>query len=76
MSLFRRPRVAIIIQPRGLVRQSRVRARRRKREQKCLNGGIEVFNLKGHIVYRFLLPRELIHPRLSILADAIGAGIG
>jgi hypothetical protein len=31
---------------------------------------------KGHVFDRPLLPDELIHPRLSNLARAIGAGIG
>ena len=76
MSLFRSPGVAIVIQAHGLARQLRLPVRRRKREQKCLNGGIGQLDLKGHLDDRSLLPQELIDPRLSKPADAISAGIG
>jgi hypothetical protein len=47
-----------------------------KRERKGRDAGIEEFDLKGHVSDRTLLPNELIHPRLSNFARAIGAGIG
>jgi hypothetical protein len=45
-------------------------------ERKDLDTGIEEFDLKCDVVDCFLLPDELIHPRLSNLSRAIGAGIG
>ena len=47
-----------------------------KRKRKDLDAGIEEFNFKSYVFDRSLLPDELIHPRLSNLARAIGAGIG
>ncbi len=47
-----------------------------KRERKDLDAGIEEFDLAGHAFDRPRLPDELIHPRLSNFARAIGAGIG
>jgi len=46
-----------------------------EREGEGLDTWIEKFNLKGHVFDSALLPDELIHPRLSNLARAIGGGI-
>ena len=46
-----------------------------KRERKDFDAGIKEFNLKGNVFDRPLLTDKLIHPRLSNLAGAIGAGI-
>src|SRR5258708_27117081 len=61
---------------RAVSRAKRPRHVLAKRERKDFNTGIKEFNLKGHVFDRSLLPDELIHPRLSNLARAIGAGIG
>src|ERR1700733_9142546 len=76
------PRTSLVVMPASCssttspVVDGEVAAVLTKRERKDLDAGIKEFNLKRHVFDRPLLPDELIHPRLSNLAAAIGAGIG